>query len=137
MNKRLTSLLVTTFLLVGMAGTIAPASADRGDRGRHRSEDAYAERRPRGREYVRPHRGESEDIRYGEADSPRGRGRSRGRGVDATIERLREETGARILSTERYGEGRDTYRIRILTPEGRVRRLLIDGESGRLLHRRR
>lgn len=116
MKKRLSSLILIVSCLVGLAGVATPVMADREGRGHRHGDGGYGSARARG--YDRPRR--------------------RGRGLDATIERLREETGARILSKERYeDDGRNGYRIRILTPEGRVRRLYIDGESGRLLRRRR
>ncbi len=53
--------------------------------------------------------------------------------LDEAVSEAREQYDGRIISAEtrRRDDGRDTYNIRILTPEGRVRRYQIDPESGR------
>ncbi|MES9937670.1 MAG: hypothetical protein ABW153_14585 [Sedimenticola sp.] len=61
----------------------------------------------------------------------RGQGRkveepARNRSLDREVERVRRETGARVLSAEtRRIDGRPVHVIRLLTEDGRVKRLRI------------
>ena len=56
------------------------------------------------------------------------------RSLDGTVSRLRERTGGRVLSAEtRQLDGRATHFVRILTPDGKVRRIRVDARSGRRL----
>ncbi len=53
----------------------------------------------------------------------------RGISLEEAVSRLRRHTGGRVLSAEpRDGE----YRVRILTPDGRVKRYRVDRRSGRV-----
>jgi len=58
--------------------------------------------------------------------------------LDSAVGRVRDRTGARILSadTVRRDNG-SVHDIKILTPEGRVRRLQVDGRTGDEMPRRR
>jgi len=59
------------------------------------------------------------------------------RSLDNVVRRIRKETNGRVLSAEtRTIEGRRIHVIRILTGDGRVRRLRVDADSGRRLPRR-
>lgn len=51
--------------------------------------------------------------------------------LEQAVSEARERYNGRVLSaeTERRG-GRDSYRIRILTDDGKVKRLRVDPESG-------
>ncbi|MCB1859834.1 MAG: PepSY domain-containing protein [Gammaproteobacteria bacterium] len=61
--------------------------------------------------------------------------------LDAAVSRARAKTGGRVLSAEtRELNGRRTYVIRVLTDDGRVRRLQMDAgkdDSGQGASRRR
>jgi uncharacterized membrane protein YkoI len=58
--------------------------------------------------------------------------------LDEAVSQARERYNGRVLSaeTQRNGE-RESHRIRILTRDGRVKRLEVDAESGRFERRRR
>ena len=74
------------------------------------------------------------------ADRDKGWKRRAGPGMslDHAVEQIRRETGGRVLSAEtERDDGRQVHRIRILTDDGRVRRIRIDGESGQRIRRRR
>lgn len=59
------------------------------------------------------------------------------RSLDRAVEQLRGETRGRVLSADtEFVEGREVHVIRILTKDGRVRRLRIDAESGQRIRRR-
>jgi len=91
--------------------------------------------------------GEDESKRYRDGRRSRAprpeeeRSRSSGAGrrgsgvsLDSAVDRIRAETGARILSTDTAEQnGRRVYDIKILTEDGRVRRMQVDGESGEVL----
>ncbi len=70
--------------------------------------------------------------RQGYYDSPGGVN------LDSAVGRVRDRTGARILSadTVRRDNG-SVHDIKILTPEGRVRRLQVDGRTGDEMPQRR
>jgi len=79
--------------------------------------------------------------RPGEADSRWRQGYYEAPGgvnLDSAVGRVRDRTGARILSadTVRRDNG-SVHDIKILTPEGRVRRLQVDGRTGDEMPRRR
>lgn len=62
-------------------------------------------------------------------DDDRSHGQSRGTSLDEAVGQVRQRTGARILSAGSVEErGRVVHRIRILTPEGRVKTLEVDGD---------
>ena len=65
-------------------------------------------------------------------------GRERyGVSLDEAVERVRRETGARILSAEtREAEGGSQHVIKILTEKGRVRRVRVDPRTGNRIRRR-
>jgi uncharacterized membrane protein YkoI len=65
------------------------------------------------------------------------RGR-KGTGLDGAVSRWRERIGGRVLSAEtRKDDGRSIHHIRIITDQGRVRRLRIDADTGRIIEPRR
>ncbi len=49
---------------------------------------------------------------------------------DAAAAAARRATGGRVLGVERRRGNGDEYRVRVLTPDGTVRTLEIDGRSG-------
>lgn len=52
-------------------------------------------------------------------------------GADHAAARVREETGGRVLDVRPVQEGLgDSYEVRILLDEGRVRRIRVDSASG-------
>ena len=61
----------------------------------------------------------------------------RRKSLDEAVSDARERYPGRVLSaeTDRRG-GRESYNIRILTDDGRVKRLRVDPESGRYQRRR-
>lgn len=67
---------------------------------------------------------------FSQADAGARHGRTT---LDEAVSDARNQYDGRVISAEtrRRDDGRDTYNIRILTPEGRVRRYQIDAESGR------
>ena len=51
--------------------------------------------------------------------------------LDTAVDRVRERTGARIISADTVQEeGRRVHEVRILTDQGKVRRYRIDEDSG-------
>jgi uncharacterized membrane protein YkoI len=55
-------------------------------------------------------------------------------GLEEAVNQVRERVGGRVLSAEtQEGDGRPRHVIRILTPDGRVRRVQVDAASGRML----
>lgn len=72
------------------------------------------------------------------ADKGRGSGRqpSPGYSLDRAVEGVRSRTGGRVLSVDTVRrDGRSIYDIKVLTDDGRVRRMAIDGETGEPLQR--
>ena len=61
----------------------------------------------------------------------------RRKSLEEAVSEARSQYPGRVLSaeTDRQG-GRESYNIRILTDEGRVRRIQVDPESGRFERRR-
>ncbi len=60
----------------------------------------------------------------------------RRKSLDEAVSEARDRYPGRVLSAEKDRRGgRESYNIRILTDEGRVKRLRVDPESGR--HQRR
>jgi len=58
--------------------------------------------------------------------------------LDQAVSQARERTGGRVISAEtREKEGRKVHNIRILTDDGKVRRLQIDAGSERRSNKRR
>ncbi|RLJ16351.1 ribosome biogenesis GTPase RsgA [bacterium endosymbiont of Escarpia laminata] len=58
--------------------------------------------------------------------------------LDQAVESVRRDIDGRVISAEtREWEGREIYDIRILDNQGRVKRMQIDGKSGRQLPRGR
>jgi uncharacterized membrane protein YkoI len=53
--------------------------------------------------------------------------------LDDAVSEARRQHDGRVISAEtrHRGDGRNVHNIRILTPDGRVRRYQIDAESGR------
>ncbi|WP_459871483.1 PepSY domain-containing protein, partial [Endothiovibrio diazotrophicus] len=59
---------------------------------------------------------------YPSSQSRSERGSGSGMSLDQAVARVRAETGGRILSaTTEYVDGRAMHRIKVLTPDGRVR----------------
>lgn len=58
--------------------------------------------------------------------------------LDGAVSRVRRQTNGKILSAETVRhDGRSVHRIKVLTQDGRVKRLLIDAQSGRPVARGR
>ncbi|TVQ45310.1 MAG: hypothetical protein EA371_12065 [Gammaproteobacteria bacterium] len=54
-------------------------------------------------------------------------------GLEEAVRRVRERTGGRVLRAEtRRENGRVVHRIRVLSPDGRVRTWSVDAETGRM-----
>lgn len=64
--------------------------------------------------------------------SPRGAAVQRaGLSLDEAVARVRRDTGGRVLSAEaREDRGRTVYRIKVLLPNGSVRVVNVDAQSG-------
>jgi len=59
------------------------------------------------------------------------RGDDAGISLDQAVQQVRRETGGRVLSADRITQGgRVAYRIKVLTPSGHVRVVVIDAQSG-------
>jgi uncharacterized membrane protein YkoI len=57
--------------------------------------------------------------------------------LDEAVSRVRRQTQGKILSAETVrSDGRSVHRIKVLTQDGRVERLLIDAQNGRPAARR-
>jgi len=55
--------------------------------------------------------------------------------ADTAAARASGKTRGRVLSTRRKArKGHDVYVVRILTPGGRVKRIVIDAKSGKVKH---
>jgi uncharacterized membrane protein YkoI len=53
---------------------------------------------------------------------------------DEATSLARQATGGRVLAVEKMErEGRPVWRVKVLTPQGEVRLVLIDAASGRML----
>lgn len=51
--------------------------------------------------------------------------------LDSAVSRIREQQQGRVLSAETLRQnGREVHRIRVLTPDGRVRELHVDPRTG-------
>lgn len=54
--------------------------------------------------------------------------------LDATVERIRRETGGRVLHAEtRKNQGNREHRVRIITDRGEVKRYRVDAGSGKVV----
>lgn len=52
---------------------------------------------------------------------------------DAAVALVREQTDGKVVRVDRTREGPDlVYRVRVLTPDGRVREYRVDAATGRL-----
>jgi hypothetical protein len=52
--------------------------------------------------------------------------------LDQAVTRVQQDTGGKILSAEQRGVGRrQEYRIKVLTPEGHVKVVVVSSESGK------
>jgi len=52
--------------------------------------------------------------------------------LDSTVERIRKETGGRVLHAETMNnQGNREHRVRIITDRGKVRRYRVDAGSGK------
>ena len=76
--------------------------------------------------YDEPPRG-GYNLRDPRAEHP-GRASARDNGLAAAVAEAQRRTGGRVLSAEPRDDGDDRYyRIKVLTPDGRVRILHLDG----------
>ncbi|MCU7846745.1 MAG: PepSY domain-containing protein [Candidatus Thiodiazotropha sp. (ex Lucinoma kastoroae)] len=58
--------------------------------------------------------------------------------LDQAVQQAKERVGGRVISAEtRERDGRQIHNVRILTKEGKVRRLRINAEGGRRQNGRR
>ncbi len=61
-----------------------------------------------------------------------------GESLDSAVSRIRGRTGGRVLSAETRNEnGRPVHHIRILTGNGKVKRIRVEGQSDQPRSRRR
>lgn len=61
----------------------------------------------------------------------RSRDSMRGLSLDEAVNQLQNSTGGRVISAEsKKNNGDVEHRIRILTPDGRVKRFRLEGEPG-------
>jgi hypothetical protein len=52
--------------------------------------------------------------------------------LDQAVLRVQQDTGGKILSAEQRGVGhRQEYRIKVLTPDGHVKVMVVSSESGK------
>jgi len=73
-----------------------------------------------------------------DAASWRKGGKGDGVSLDQAVEGVKRRTGARVLNADTVSrDGGRVHELRILTPKGRVRRMEIDGTTGRPLSRKR
>ena len=57
--------------------------------------------------------------------------------LDEAVEQVRDSVGGRVISAEtKQRNGQRIYNIRMLTNEGKVKRIRIDSQSGRQLKHR-
>ena len=64
--------------------------------------------------------------------------RNGGLSLDEAIDRARRRHDGKVLSADTVGDnGKKQHRIRILTPDGRVKRFRMDAENGKKKKRRR
>ncbi len=57
--------------------------------------------------------------------------------LDEAVERAREREGGRVISAEtQEWDGQRIYNIRLLTKDGKVKRIHIDGRSGKRMRGR-
>ena len=62
---------------------------------------------------------------------------ARGISLDEAVERARERVGGRIISAEtEMRNGQAVHNIRLLTKDGKVKRIRIDGGSGQRMRQR-
>lgn len=52
--------------------------------------------------------------------------------ADRAAEIVRRQTGGRVLSVERRGNGRPAYRVKVLLDGQRIRYVVVDARSGRV-----
>ena len=71
------------------------------------------------------------EARRDERSTRREAARPDGLSLDAAVERVRRDTGGRVLAAEaREQRGRTTFRIKVLLPNGSVRVVDVDAQSG-------
>jgi len=80
-------------------------------------------------------RGQSQDKRFN-GGRERGGGRQRSndwrQSLDSAVSNARKRTGGRVLSAEtKNKDGREVHYIRILSDDGKVKRLRVDARTGR------
>ncbi|MCW8943754.1 MAG: hypothetical protein OQL27_03210 [Sedimenticola sp.] len=74
----------------------------------------------------------------GQSYNQNGRNSPSGVDLDSTVERIRKQTGGRVLHAETWeNEGAQEHRVRIITDKGKVRRYRIDPGSGQELPSKR
>jgi uncharacterized membrane protein YkoI len=71
------------------------------------------------------------DARRDDRSTQREAARHDGISLDEAVARVRRDTGGRVLSAEaRENRGRTRYRIKVLLPDGSVRVVNVDAQSG-------
>lgn len=71
------------------------------------------------------------EARRDERSTRREASRQNGLSLDEAVTRVRRDTGGRVLAAEaREQRGRATYRIKVLLPNGSVRVVDVDAQSG-------
>ncbi|MDO8704168.1 MAG: PepSY domain-containing protein [Sulfuricaulis sp.] len=71
------------------------------------------------------------EARRDERSTRREAARPDGPSLDEAVERVRRDTGGRVLAAEaREQRGRTSYRIKVLLPNGSVRVVDVDAQSG-------
>ena len=71
------------------------------------------------------------EARRDERSTRREAARPDGPSLDEAVERVRRDTGGRVLAAEaREQRGRTTFRIKVLLPNGSVRVVDVDAQSG-------
>lgn len=73
------------------------------------------------------------EARRDELSTQREATREDGLSLDEAVARVRRDTGGRVLSAEtRDDHGRPSYRIKVLLPNGSVRVVNVDAQSGEM-----
>ena len=71
------------------------------------------------------------EARRDERSTRREAARPNGLSLDEAVERVRRDTGGRVLTAEaRERRGHTSYRIKVLLPNGSVRVVDVDAQSG-------
>lgn len=110
-------------LLVALCGLAVPAPAEAAGGSRHDALSQYVRAFDRDRDGGRSGRGGGDDDARSEARVS----------LDQAVSMVRSRYDGKVIRAEtRYSDGRPVHHIRILTPEGRVYTVRVDGVSGRM-----